>query len=162
MLCETSHDIFESIERTGQQPHEISEIIRSLKEAKREMDARLGKTSERPNKTAKRLKMGLDKASWGPHVKRLWNSLQITLSDTKKGEITNKTIIDAFIQAGLATKARSKEGRQKMVLMIQGSLDCIEDIKRIKVLESVSKILGLSQTEGWMEVIKSKKNNFNK
>ena len=162
ILGETSKETLNKVENCGEQPKEILTIVQALRDARIAMDAK-NKNKKKDEKIfqKKAITLSQDDAfetSWGTNSRRLWNSLQKSLTDQKKHKFSNKSIVDAFTQSGLDTKARGKEGRQKMLMVIQASLDAIEDSKRIKVLDNVVRILGLSQTKGWMEVIKSKNN----
>ena len=79
----------------------------------------------------------------------------MAISNSKKSGITNTRLIEAFVDSGLRTKARSKEGREKMLIEIQAALNKLDDAKRIKILQTVLGALGLDQTKGYMDAVKS-------
>jgi len=158
ILGESSDDVLQRVEEKGQQPEEILAIVGAFRKARYAMDDKYKGSNKYKRKAKKPLRdigKGVSEANWSPHAKKLWNSLQIVLSDVKKSGVTNQKIVDAFVKSGLRSNAREKEGRAKILLAIQASLDAIEDKKRINILENVLGILSLSQTKGWMEVIRS-------
>ncbi len=159
ILGESPLEILNKVIKNANQPAEIIEIIKALRNVKAHTDQSFNskplakKGSEKKPLT---VKTGLNKkVDWSPQSKRMWDSIQFALLDRKKHKIKNDEVVKAFQISGLKTEARGKEGRQKMLLIIKSSLENIEDNKRIKIIEEVSSILGLSQTKGWMEVIKA-------
>lgn len=160
ILGESSKDTLERIERSGKQPKEIRLIIKAIKDARSIIDSRnnINKLSRKKGIREEMIDTGVfsEKNSWSNQARKVWDGLQTSLSDTKKQKIMNKNIINAFRECGLDTKARAKEGRNKMLVMLESELNNLEDSKRIRVLESVLAKLGLSQTMGYIEAIKSK------
>lgn len=159
ILGESSYDVLQRVEEMGHQPEEILAIVRAFRNAWYSMNDEYKKGSNKDKRRVKKpvidIGENVSAANWSTHAKKLWNSLQTTLSDAKKSGVTNEKVINAFVTSGLNTSARAKEGRPKILLSIQFSLEVIDDTKRINILQKVSGILGLSQTKGWMEVIKA-------
>ncbi len=151
ILYETPDEILDQAEKIDQQPEAVLAVIQALKDERAAIVYR--------HKIQKTKEPETDKASWSTPAKRLWNNVKISIDDAKRN-ITNKSVVGAFIQAGLDTKARGRDGKKKMLSAIKASLDIIEDAKRTEVLNNVSGLLGSDQTKGWMEVTKSEKPHY--
>lgn len=159
LLAESSEDLLKKIESTGEQPDEILNVVRSLRKARIVLDAKYNgsRVGERKGIDTSRLEtdFGVSERNWSAHARNLWNSLRMALSKTKKSGITNIRLVEAFVDSGIKTKARPKEGREKMLIEIQAALNKLDDPKRIKVLQTVLGALGLDQTKGYMDAVKS-------
>ncbi len=160
ILSDTAQETLNQLEKVGQQPEEILAVVRALKNARAAMDNKymrngarvyVSTTTTGPPTTA-------GKRAWSKQTTRLWKSLKTALAEPKgKGQkARNQAVIDAFLESGLKTDARAKEGRQKILVMLEASLDAIDDSKRVKIFEGVTAGLGLSQTKGWVDAIRSK------
>ncbi|MDM8552020.1 hypothetical protein QUF72_18190 [Desulfobacterales bacterium HSG2] len=152
ILYETPEEILDRAEEISQQPQEVLKVIKALK------DARVAIADKRRTKQ-KKPRADVDNTSWSASASKLWNNIKTSIANAKRG-ITNKAVVDAFIQAGLDTKARSKDSKKKILSTIKASLDIIEDAKRTEVLSDVLGRLELDQTKGWMKVIKSGKQHY--
>lgn len=160
LLSESTEDLFRRIETAGEQPDEILNAVRSLRKALVVMDAKYNESRVDEGKANLKshleIDSGVSEKDWSGHTRKLWNSLRMALSNTKKSGISNKRLVEAFVDSGIKTKARPKEGREKMLIGIQSDLNKLDDPKRIKILQTVSGILGLDQTKGYMDAVKSK------
>jgi len=161
LLSESSEGLLKTIENTGDQPDEILNVIRSLRRALVLMDVKYKgrRKNERKDIGHSNLETAfvVDEKGWSASARNLWNSLRMALSNNKKLGITNRRLVEAFINSGIKTKARPKEGREKMLIEIQAALNKLDDQRRIKILQTVLGALGLDQTKGYMDAIKSKR-----
>ena len=157
ILGNTSINTFEKIERNISQPTEVISIIREFKNTKNILDSKDNKEYESVERLPNGLRNKSNSKEWSKHSIRNWNNLFSYVKDVKKGKIKNQEIIETFQDVGLATNARSKEGRSKMLLVIKEELNGLEDSKRLNIIDQVLTRLGYSQTKGWMEVIRSDK-----
>lgn len=156
ILGETSLNTFEKIERNKSQPKEIRSILNKLKHAKALMDKKHGE-EERQIKVERKSLTDLKiqgYKQWSQMSLNYWDTLKNYLKD-KKFKISNIELVDAFKTSGMKSKARSKEGRPKILLVLKEELNNLDDKKREFILNSVLKKLGFSQTKGYMEAIRS-------
>ncbi len=160
ILYESSEEILDRAEKVGQQPNEVLAVIRVLKQTRVTLNDkyknRENNQKRQKERTVKEMKALADKTSWSTSARRLWSNLKTSITQPKKN-ITNKAVIDAFVQSGLNIQARTEDGQKKILSIIKVSLDSVEDLKRTEMLKNVSALLELDQTKGWMEVIKSEK-----
>ena len=156
VIAESNENILEKLSKSKNQPREILDVVLALKKAKKALDTQVEK-KEGIKKALTPRKTGGFTISWNPQSKRLWESILNAFEDKKTYHITNKSFIQAFTNSGLQTSARAKDGKQLVVLKIEKSLSDLDNSKRTKILGSVLSCMGLSQTKGYIEAIRSKK-----
>ena len=160
ILAESDADTLEQLIKSGNQPKSILSVIQAFNDAKIALDAKKNGLPDKRKvghkRASKATSLGDLVGTWSPQAKRLWTSTQTAFSDKKKYKLSNKMFLEAFLNSGLETSARYKEGKKKMLLLIETSLHALDDPKRISVLENALSHLGLSQTKGYMEVIRSR------
>jgi hypothetical protein len=163
ILGDTSINTLERILRSSSEPAELLAVVQALKAARDVFDVKYDPTHElrliQREKALSELDSGPRKDVWSDNSRKLWNTFRQQITDKRRLGITNQTVIEVFARSGVKVPARKKEGINKIVLVIEDTLNNIEDSKRVKVLDQVLRLLGLSQTKGYMEALKSRNNN---